>query len=175
MTERIGIYPGTFDPVHEGHIAFAQEVLDHCKLTKIVFIPEMSPREKIVITSFHERLTLLQQTLKQTVNLEVAHVQSSPFTVKHTLPELRDLFPDSELTLLIGSDVVHTFSHRWEGLEELFSTMPLAIGMRTGDNNSTIQSILSQYEHELGINISSALIHTPHAHISSSAIRTKTH
>jgi nicotinate-nucleotide adenylyltransferase len=171
MTERIGIYPGTFDPIHQGHIAFAIETRSRCHLDKIIFIPETTPRRKTDVTPFSERLRLLEQTLKQTPYLEAAHIQSSPFTVEHTLPELRNSFPHAELTLLIGSDIVHTFSHRWQGLEELFSTMPLAIGLRAGDTSNTIQSILSLHEHDYAVNIRYTLIETPHAHISSSMMR----
>lgn len=171
MNEKIGIYPGTFDPVHPGHISFAKETLLHCHLDRIIFIPETSPRGKTSVTALSERLELLRYMLEEPAHLEALHIMSSPFTVTHTLPELQQLFPQAELTLLIGSDIVHTFDHRWEGLDELFKTMPLAIGLRSGDTGEGIRAILSRHAHDRGISIRHTLIQTPHAHVSSSAIR----
>lgn len=171
MIERIGIYPGTFDPVHQGHIAFAEETLLHCHLDRVIFIPETSPRGKLHVTALSARLELLRRTLRESATLETLHIISSPFTVTHTLPELQQLFPQAELTLLIGSDIIPTFDHRWEGLDELFKTMPLAIGLRAGDTKEMIQDILSRHEHERATSIRHTLIQTPHAHVSSSAIR----
>jgi nicotinate-nucleotide adenylyltransferase len=44
--KKIGIFAGTFDPIHEGHVAFAQAVLADLSLDKIYFLPERQPRRK---------------------------------------------------------------------------------------------------------------------------------
>ncbi|MET0779779.1 MAG: adenylyltransferase/cytidyltransferase family protein, partial [Candidatus Saccharimonadales bacterium] len=164
---RVGIYPGTFDPVHPGHIAFALEALRACQLDEIVFMPEQSPREKQNVTGLAQRVMLLEQTVAATNGLRVMQLDANRFTVAGTLPELRRLFPGTELTLLIGSDVVRTFLYRWEGLDVLLNEVRLVIGMRTGDMPDEMTAIIQQLAKAYDIAISHTIVHTEQAHMAS--------
>jgi cytidyltransferase-like protein len=50
VMKHIGIYPGSFDPVHEGHFAFAKAALETGRLDTVIFLPEMKPRGKPQVT-----------------------------------------------------------------------------------------------------------------------------
>src|SRR5688500_13565413 len=117
MKHRIGIFPGTFDPVHQGHVAFCLEALRVCKLDEVLLLPERVPREKQNVADFSRRRSLLQDAVSARPALHVMVLNSDQFTVKETLPELQRKLGDAELTLLVGSDVVRTFLYRWEGLK----------------------------------------------------------
>jgi nicotinate-nucleotide adenylyltransferase len=136
MTRRIGIYPGTFDPIHQGHIAFALQAIEICKLDQVVFLPEIRPRGKENITDVNTRLNHLEQATKGQPSLITFLAMSSPFTVERTLPELRNAFPDSKMTLLIGSDV---FSHisEWHNVSLLLRSVNIVVGLRHGDKPVT--------------------------------------
>lgn len=171
MTRKIGIYPGTFDPVHSGHIAFSGETLKLCELDEIIFLPDPMPRGKSDVTPISKRVALLNEALAPTSNIQVMQLGDETFTVHQTLPILRKQFNDCELTLLIGSDIVRTFLYRWEGLDVLLRQMPLAIGMRTNDSPDEIRAIMRELENEHNMNISYELITTQYADISSSQLR----
>jgi nicotinate-nucleotide adenylyltransferase len=171
MTRKIGVYPGTFDPVHAGHIAFSDETLKVCGLDEIIFLPDPSPRGKSDASHILQRVALLSEATAPIENLRVMHLGDETFTVHGTLPQLREQFGDCELTLLVGSDIVRTFLYRWEGLNVLLRQMPLAIGMRTGDSPDEMRAIIGGLEREHNISIPYELIDTQHANISSSQLK----
>jgi nicotinate-nucleotide adenylyltransferase len=61
---RIGIYSGTFDPVHSGHISFALQSLKAAKLDKVYFLPERRPRNKQQVEHFGHRVAMLKRAIK---------------------------------------------------------------------------------------------------------------
>lgn len=174
MERRTGIYSGTFDPVHPGHIAFAEESMRKCNLDEVVFLPEQKPRGKEEVTELVHRVTLLERATAAISGLRVVQLASEQFTVQQTLPELRQAFGDSRLTLLIGSDIARTFLYRWEGLDTLLDEVSLAIGLRSHDNPEEIATIMSQISHDYHIFPEYTLISTPEAEMASSQIRNGT-
>jgi len=100
----IGIYSGSFDPIHEGHISFAKEAMKVCRLDTIVFMPERFPRGKPNVSPISERVTELEIALAET-SFVVLNAHADQFTVDETLTELEVLYPDTVFTFLIGSDV----------------------------------------------------------------------
>jgi nicotinate-nucleotide adenylyltransferase len=172
MPQQIGIYSGTFDPVHSGHIAFAKGAVQDCGLDSVVFLPERTPRDKQNVTALAHRLALLERATAQHPELHVRELESDQFTVQQTLPEIRRLVGDAELMLLVGSDVVRTFAYRWPGLDELLQSVQLVIGMREGDDKSDIAAIIQTLEQDLSRPIRHTYIYTAQATIASSPIRT---
>lgn len=171
MAQKIGIYPGTFDPIHEGHIAFAEQSQRIMGLDAVIFLPEKRPRGKAQVTPLDIRLAQLYNALEAFPSMYSTVLESSPFTIQHTLPELHARFSGAELTLLIGSDVAKTLSYRWEDLGILFATTALAVGMRKDDSLQDIQQLFQSLEKEYDLPIKYVLIQTPFAHIASSQRR----
>lgn len=171
MNNRVGIFSGTFDPIHLGHIAFAVETLKVCRLDKIVFLPEEKPREKHGVTDISHRLELLKLATKDMKKFDVVTSDSKQFSVKDTLPELQNMFKGASFTLLIGSDVVKTFSYRWDNLGTLLNNVSLAIGMRNSDTVDEIMTIIKQLETNFATNIDYKLINAPNMDIASSGVR----
>jgi len=174
MERRTGIYPGTFDPVHPGHIAFAEGAMRVCGLDEVIFTPEQKPRGKEHVTGISHRIALAERATEAIVGLRVVQLASEQFNVAQTLPELHRTFGDSKLTLLVGSDIVRTFLYRWEGLDTLLADVSLAIGMRSSDNPDEIMTIMDELAHGYDISIDYTLISTPEADIASSQIRNGT-
>lgn len=174
MERRTGIYSGAFDPVHPGHIVFAEKALRVCALDEVVFLPEQKPRGKNQVTSIMHRLALIERATETIAGLRAVRLTSEQFSVKQTLPELHQAFCNSHLTLLVGSDVVRTFLHRWEGLHTLLADVALAIGMRSGDTPDAVTAIMNQLTHAYGFPIHYTLISTPEADMASSQFRNGT-
>ncbi len=145
-TARIGIFSGTFDPVHHGHLVFARAAMAAAKLDKVVLLPEAEPRGKQGVTSLTHRLEMLRLATHDTPEFEVLSLASLRFDVAHTLPQLVQQFHGAELVLLVGSDVAQTFGRRWPGLEVLLSTVELVIGLREGDDQAAIEMLMGQLQ-----------------------------
>ncbi len=146
MKKRIGIYSGTFDPVHNGHIGFALRALDAANLDEVAFIPEKRPREKEHATDLQHRFELLVRATAPYEGLVVRLIEPEQFCVRGTLPALLSMFDDAQLCMLLGSDVVKTFSQRWANLDDLFANMELIIGLRKGDTRKEMKKLLKSLD-----------------------------
>lgn len=170
MKRRIGIYSGSFDPIHQGHLAFANEALKACRLDEVIFLPEETPREKPNVATIETRVDLIKQEISKLPQLSVVRLHTSRFTVSKTLPILQNMFPDSDFTLLVGSDIIDTLRH-WQNLDVLLGTVSLAIGMREGAKRTDVEAVLGQIGNDHNLTISYTLIYTDHGHLTSSSIR----
>jgi nicotinate-nucleotide adenylyltransferase len=172
---RVGIYSGTFDPVHHGHIAFCRAAVQACKLENVWLLPERQPREKTSVTPFDERVHMLQLAVVDDPALQVLQLPHEQFTVGETLPVLTERFAGDELFFLVGSDVVQTFTYRWDGLRDLLKSVCLIIGMREGDSKDDVQTILQQVQIEYSVPLNYTIIESPKHHMASLRIRRQQH
>lgn len=171
MAAHIGIYAGTFDPVHPGHIAFALGALADCQLDTVVFLPEHLPRYKQQATSIEQRIALLETTIQDTPELRVLQLESERFTVRGTLPELRDIFAGAQLMFLVGSDVVRNSLPNWVDLGIFLRSTSLAIGLRGKDTPEHMAEIMQLLTETHGADTPYTCIRTGHAELSSTHIR----
>lgn len=175
MTRKIGILPGTFDPVHAGHIDFALAALAACQLDRVVLLPETTPRDKTAVAGLAERVAMLKLAINVDSRLEVVVLKSSPFTAEQTLPELRQLYPGDELTLLLGSDVAYGLVQKWPGLEVLLKEMRLAVGLRIGDQKQEIEDILADLSQQWHLAPRNLCILSPRPQVASTKVRAGDH
>ncbi len=165
--KRVGIFSGTFDPVHVGHVGFALRALDQLRLDKVVFLPERSPRGKVGVGDFAHRVSMLQLVTQQSDKLDVLKLGDEQFTVARTLPELQRQFQEAQLVLLCGSDVIQTFRFRWPGLETLLANITLVVGLRTGESQSEVEAMLTHLHMPTNV----LFVETPHTHVSATKVR----
>jgi len=170
MHRHIGIYSGTFDPVHEGHTAFAKEAIDLFHLDKVVFLPEKKPRHKQGASDISKRQTLLDETLLSEPKLESHVLQSDQFTILETLPELHRLLPGSRFTFLMGSDVALHLP-TWENLPLLLADASFLVAMREGDSRTATERIFQQLEKSFNTPVRYTTIDSPRPTLRSSDIR----
>jgi nicotinate-nucleotide adenylyltransferase len=139
---RIGIYAGTFDPIHSGHIAFALQSLEAAKLDAVYFLPERQPRYKHGVEHFGHRTAMITRALRPHNKLELLELPDKYFSITHTLPRLHIQFQGAQLVFLMGSDVVKHIAS-WPSLEQLFATSELCVGRRTQDSEQEIFAALA--------------------------------
>lgn len=169
----IGIYSGTFDPIHRGHVDFAIEAMRECGLDEVILLPERQPRHKNNVTDISHRFTMISEVLSSIQNLRVLELDQARFSVDETLPTLHEFFPDAHLTILIGSDVARNLE-KWESLELLIRDVSFAIGIRDDDDIEEIISIIESLEQKYKSIIRYSIIDTDSMAISSSRIRLDT-
>jgi nicotinate (nicotinamide) nucleotide adenylyltransferase len=171
MTHRIGIYPGTFDPIHQGHLAFCLEVIRRGLADEVILLPEHSPRNKPYATVLSQRFIQLNEALGSFPLLWVERVGSKQFSVAETLPELERIFSGSTLCLLVGSDIIPSL-HTWNDLDMLLARVSLVVGMRHLDQAADVEQAIEQIGQAYSRSIDYSLINTSHADVTSSRIRT---
>lgn len=135
---RVGIYAGTFDPVHSGHIAFALQALEAASLDKVYFLPERRPRQKSQVEHFGHRVAMLERALKAHPRLEALELEDTSFNVSRTLPRLKKRFPGAQLVFLFGSDVALGLAD-WPGADRLLKGAELVVGIRSRDKRGNVR------------------------------------
>lgn len=142
--KRIGIFAGTFDPVHKGHIAFALESLKVAKLDEIYFMPEMKPRRKQGFTHYAHRLAMLKIALKPYRKLKLLEVSDGQFSVAKTVPKLKIRFKDSSLFLLMGSEKIKYLvdNAEWPRATTMLKDFGLIVGLRGKSEEGSIKKAL---------------------------------
>lgn len=170
MKRKIGLYSGTFDPIHEGHIAFAREALKACHLDKVIFLPEALPRAKQHVSSITSRVADAQKALGQSPFYKIHKSRYKQFSTDVLLPEMMELYPDARFVILIGSDVALHLS-KWSKLDVLAQSAQFAIGLRKGQTKHDVVSTLDATSRLLTHPLRYTIVTTDQAHISSSQKR----
>lgn len=136
MSEPLGLFGGTFDPVHFGHLRLAEEAVSHLGLGGVRWIPAGQPLHRGVpqVTS-GQRLAMVRLATvgNPAFSLDPSEVEAdAPSYTVHTLERLRrELGPEQSLVLLVGADAFAglTTWHRWR---DLFSLAHIAVSHRPG-------------------------------------------
>ncbi|MCX2726233.1 nicotinate-nucleotide adenylyltransferase [Thermomicrobium sp. 4228-Ro] len=106
---RIGIFGGTFDPVHHGHLIVAEVMMEELGLDRVLFLPAGQPPHKLdrpITPAFH-RLTMLQLALQGNPHFGISFVdveRPGPCYTVDSLAILRREYPGDELVFLMGED-----------------------------------------------------------------------
>lgn len=143
---RIGILGGTFDPIHNGHLAMARMAYDELHLDKLLVIPAGRPYFKGQITPYDMRCEMVRIALDEiTVSTDVRESsgidvelsllesdQENPTYTYQTLAGLKLEYPDSELFFICGTDVF-TSINTWMKPEEVLRMAALAVFERETD------------------------------------------
>jgi nicotinate-nucleotide adenylyltransferase len=170
MHRHIGIYSGTFDPIHQGHVAFAKEAINLFHLDKVIFLPEKTPRRKKGVSDISTREVALKKAISSEPKLESHIFQTNQFTTLKTLPELHQLLPGSTFTLLLGSDVALHLP-KWQDLPMLIAGVSFVVAMREGDSRTAVERMFQQLEKSLKTPIRYTIIDSPHPDLSSSQLK----
>lgn len=165
--QRIGIYSGTFDPVHAGHIAFALQAAETARLDRIYFLPERRPRGKQQVTHYAHRVAMIRRAVRPYPQLGVLELEDKNFSVPRTLPRIERRFPGAELVFVCGSDVLGCMTV-WPGVERLLERVELCIGGRYQED---VENIAIQLVRLPKQPIASTVVKSYAAAVSSSQIR----
>jgi len=138
MTSPLGLFGGTFDPIHFGHLRLATELAEAFKLEQVIFLPAGLPyhRGAGAHASAEQRLTMVKLATQRDARFDVDDRElrrAGPTYTYDTLAEVRaERGAQVPLVFLIGSDAfgqIHTW-HRWT---ELFDLAHFAVAIRADD------------------------------------------
>lgn len=135
-TFRIGIFGGTFDPPHYGHIAIAKQAAKQLMLNKIYFIPAYIPPHKQfhIPTTANNRLAMVKMAIEGQKNFTVSAIELRRRGISYTIDTVRYFrkrYPSAELILIIGADNLAQF-HTWKQPATILQLASLAVYKRKG-------------------------------------------
>jgi nicotinate-nucleotide adenylyltransferase len=140
--DRVGIFGGTFDPVHHGHLLMAQEALEQLGLDRLLFIPAaVSPfkQDRVPGATADQRLAMIRLATAPEPRFVVDDRELRRGGPSYTVDTVRSLLEDHpgvRFILLIGSDQLPQLG-QWRGITELKNLVDFAILTR-GDDSSLI-------------------------------------
>jgi nicotinate-nucleotide adenylyltransferase len=136
LNRRIGLFGGSFDPVHNAHLALARTALDQLQLDELRWVPVGQAWQKArAMTPAAQREAMLQLAIQGEARfvLERCELQrAGPSYTLDTLRELQAAMPGARWYLLIGQDQYRNL-HTWHGVDELLQRVTLAVAQRPGE------------------------------------------
>lgn len=133
---RIGVFGGTFDPVHLGHLILAEQCREQAQLDQVLFIPSARPPHKLdqPLTAFRHRVEMLQFAVAGHPVFRIDELEENragPSYTADTLEELRRREPQAQLWLMIGADCLPDIPG-WHEPAQIISAAGLLIVARPG-------------------------------------------
>ena len=134
--ERIGIYGGTFNPPHIGHLQAAKQAVKALGLSKLLLIPAYAPPHKAALPgnspTARQRLEMLRIAASDCPEIEVSDLELEREGISYsceTVRELKRQYPNAELVLLMGTDMFLSFD-TWMHPEEILKNASLGVFYR---------------------------------------------
>jgi nicotinate-nucleotide adenylyltransferase len=165
---RIGLFGGSFDPVHNGHLAVAQSALDHLKLDEVRWVPAARPWQKAdrELTPAEHRAAMarLAVLVEERFRVDESELQrDGPSYTIDTVDALYARRPRAEVFLVIGQDQ-YARLHTWYEWRALLSRVTLAVAARDGTLGRPASQLLSVW-HRV------ELLPMPEVEVSSTQVR----
>lgn len=169
---KIGLYGGTFDPIHLGHLIQAENAREKAGLDRVRFIPAADPPHKDrPQTPGKLRLEMVQKAIEGNPYFELSDIEfrlpQPSYTIK-TIDALRAKEPETEFVFIFGEDSLHQV-HLWYDYETLLKRLPFVVFRRSKDD-SDLEILAKKYRAQ-GARIQ--IIDAPWIDISSTDIRNR--
>lgn len=128
---KIGLYFGSFNPVHIGHIAIAGYMTEFAGLDQVWFIvsPQNPLKKKETLLADHHRLYLVQIAIGDNIRLKASDIEFRlpvPSYTIDTLTYLQEKYPVNKFCMVMGADNLYTL-HKWKNAEELIRRYPVYV------------------------------------------------
>jgi len=161
---KTGLFFGSFNPVHIGHLAIANYMVAFADLDQVWFIisPQNPFKEKTSLLADYHRLELINLAIGDDLRFKASDIEfrmARPSYTIHTLEYLREKYPQNHFELIMGSDQLPSF-HRWKNYQQILKDYRLLVYPRPGSD-----------DHELISHPSVSMSDAPRMDISSSMIR----
>lgn len=147
----IGLLGGSFDPVHNGHLAIAQSFLDSGYLSELWLLLTPDPPHKTdqVLSGYDKRLKMLKTAFQDFERVTVSEVEQQlpkPSYTIHTLKHLTEKFPSEKFFLCIGEDSLREFK-QWKDWQSILDYCELLVARRPEDNELKIDPDIAPKTH----------------------------
>ncbi len=133
---KIGLYFGSFNPIHIGHLIISNHILNETDLQKIWFVvsPHNPFKNSESLLNEYDRLHLVQKAIEGDERLKVTDIEFNlpkPSYTVHTLAYLREKYPSYQFSIIMGSDGFQNLG-KWKNAEVIIKQYPIIIYNRPG-------------------------------------------
>lgn len=168
----IAVFGGTFNPIHIGHIEIIQEVLKISGVKKLIIIPTKIPPHKDTdfLADEQDRVNMCRIVVNDLENVEVSDIElkrpGKSYTID-TIKVLKSIYPDDEIAITIGADMVTSFD-KWKDYKEILSLSKIITFSRATTDDTAYKSSIDMLS---GLGASVITVDKKISDISSSAVR----
>ena len=143
LAVRIGVFGGTFDPIHVGHLVVAVDVRYALQLDRVLMVVANEPWQKVgerEVTPVADRLALVEAAVEGVDGVEASSIEVDRGGISYTadtVEELERRYPGAELFLIVGADVVDGLD-TWERIDAVRDGVTLVVVNRPGSTTAEI-------------------------------------
>ena len=171
--KRIGIFGGSFDPIHVGHLMLAQAALERFQLDKVLFMPaKLSPfKQKLTMTKAETRCFMVELAIQGNQGFEVSDLELNRPEPSYTIDTIRILkqqYPGVKIYFIAGADSIMELEG-WMTFEELLQEVVFLAAYRPSHTRAQLESEVMRLNKKYQADI--RLVDFPDIDISSSYIR----
>ncbi len=133
---RIGLFFGSFNPIHMGHLVIANQLVEHTDMDQVWFIvsPQNPHKSKAGMLNEYDRLHLVEQAIEDNDRFRVNNIEFSlpqPSYTVDTLAHLADKFPMHQFSVIMGADNLASL-HKWKNYEAILKHYHIYVYQRPG-------------------------------------------
>ena len=137
---KVGLYFGTFNPIHIGHLTIANYLVEHSDLDQVWFVvtPQSPFKKKSSLLDDHQRLEMVYLATKDYDKLRPSDIEfglKQPNYTIDTLTYLFEKFPKHEFSLIMGEDNLKSF-HKWKNYEQILENHEILVYPRLSDDKT---------------------------------------
>lgn len=163
---KIGLYFGSFNPIHVGHLVIANHIAEHSDLDQVWFVvtPHNPFKKKSSLLDNYQRLEMVYQATKDYTKLKPSNIEFNlpqPNYTVNTLAHLQEKYPDNQFALIMGEDNLKSF-HKWKNYQVILENYHIYVYPRISKN-----AVQTQFHNHANI----SFVNAPIMQLSSTFIR----
>lgn len=174
---RIGIFGGSFDPIHQGHLILAENCREQVSLDLVLFIPCATSPHKTdgAASTDRQRCEMIELAIAGHESFKLSKLEIERGGISYTsdtLAELKQQYPDDELLLLMGDDSLESFD-RWHEPQKICELAIPVVANRPGSGEIDLSVLKKHASADRYQQICAATVESPMIEISSTNIRSR--
>lgn len=171
----IGIFAGTFDPIHNGHIAFARTAISEAQLDKVIIVAEKEPYRKKPHASWDHRQAMIERATEKVEQVDHDYQFAAALAHQHTMKDMlaqaqQHYGKEHPFWFLVGSDLFEHL-HQWHNLIGAEQYGGFVVALRDDHTKTWFEGqkqVLKDFTESV------VIVNNPYPHVSSSKIRVDT-
>lgn len=174
--KKYGIFGGSFNPIHYGHLMICEYIKEEMGLDKVIFIPTGNPPHKEIGVSAEDRYEMVKLAILPNPDFEISDIETTRVKLSYTVDTIRELkkiYKEEKLYFLIGLDSLFQLK-TWKKIDDLSQEIEFVVALRPGYiDKEEINNEIDFLRDNFGTKIN--LIKTPLYEISSTDLRDRIH
>lgn len=174
--KKYGIFGGSFNPIHYGHLMICEYIKEEMGLDKVIFIPTGNPPHKDLGVSAEDRYEMVRLAISPNPDFEISDIETTRVNLSYTVDTIRELkkiYKEEKLYFLIGLDSLFQLK-TWKKIGDLSQEIEFVVALRPGYiDKEEINNEIDFLRENFGTKIN--LINTPLYEISSTDLRDRIH